>query len=140
MVVRSIKKYNWKGKKVLILEDDPAASFLLSEILAHTRIKVQTVENGSDAVKVCRNDPEIDIVLLDMQVPGISGYEAAREIRKIRKELPIIAQSAFVMTEDKERALEAGCNVHISKPLNTFQLLGTMHRLLHNTDELPILE
>ena len=123
---------------MLIVEDDPAGSFLLSEILVHTKIEVQLVENGTEAVKACHNDPEIDIVLLDMQVPEMSGYEVAREIRKLNKDLPIIAQSAFIMTEDKERALEAGCNVHISKPLNTFELLGTMHQLLHKTDKLPI--
>ncbi|MCK4751186.1 MAG: response regulator [Bacteroidales bacterium] len=138
MIVKSIKRYNWQGKKVLIAEDDPAGSFLLSEILVHTRIDIKVVWSGTEAVEVCRNDPDIDIVLMDMQIPGISGYEAARKIRNMRKELPIIAQSAFVLTEDKDRALEAGCNVHISKPLNTFELLGTMHRLLYNTDKLPM--
>jgi CheY-like chemotaxis protein len=138
MIVRSIKKYNWKGKKVLILEDDPAGSFLLTEILAHTNIEIQLVESGTEAVEVCKIDPDIDIVLLDLQVPGISGIEAAREIRALRKNLPIIAQSAFILTEDKDRAIEAGCTAHISKPINTFELLGTMHRLLHETDNLPI--
>lgn len=138
MITNSIRKYNWKGKKALIVEDDPAGSFLLSEILAHTQIEIQIVENGTEAVSVCRIDPDFDIVLLDMKVPGMSGYEAAKEIRKIRKDLPIIAQSAFIMTEDKDRALAAGCNAHISKPLNTFELLGTMHQLLHKTDTLPI--
>ncbi|MFC2115536.1 response regulator [Bacteroidota bacterium] len=138
MIVGSIKKYNWKGKKVLILEDDPTGSFLLSEILVHTKIKVHHVESGTAAVEACRTDPKIDIVLLDMQVPEMSGYDAAREIRKIRKDLPIIAQSAFIMTEDKDRAIESGCNAHISKPLNTFELLGTMHKLLYKTDSLPI--
>lgn len=123
---------------MLIVEDDPAGSFLLSEILVHTQIGIQLVQSGTEAVEVCRSDPDIDIVLLDMQGPGISGYDAARKIRKMRKELPIIAQSAFVLTEEKDRALEAGCNVYISKPLNTFELLGTMHQLLYKTDKLPI--
>lgn len=138
MIVRSIKKYNWKGKKVLIVEDDPAGSFLLSEIMAHTGIEVILVEDGQEAVDMCTKERDIDIVLLDMQVPGMSGYDAAREIRKSNKDLPIIAQSAFILAEDKDRAIEAGCNAHISKPLNTFELLGTMHKLLHKTDKLPI--
>jgi CheY-like chemotaxis protein len=138
MITRSIKKYNWKGKKVLILEDDPAGSFLLAEILSHTGIEIQHVETGSEAVEACTVDPEIDIVLLDMQVPGMSGLEAAKEIRKLNQDLPIIAQSAFILTEDKEKAIEAGCNVHISKPINTFELLGIMHRLLFDTEDLPI--
>ncbi len=138
MIVRSIKRYNWKGKKVLILEDDPAGSYLLCEILSHTQIEIRLVENGIEAVEACKTDPDIDIVLLDMQVPALSGIEAARKICTLRKDLPIIAQSAFVMTEDKDRAMEAGCTVHISKPINTFELLGTMHQLLHKTDSLPI--
>jgi len=138
MIVRSIKKYNWRGKKVLILEDDPAGSFLLCEILSHTQIEIQLVESGVEAVEVCKMDPEIDIVLLDMQVPVMSGFEAASEIRKLREDLPIIAQSAFIMTEDIDRAIDAGCTIHISKPINTFELLGTMHQLLHKTDSLPI--
>lgn len=138
MIVSSIKKYNWKGKKVLIVEDDTAGSFLLSEILVHTKIGIRIVESGTEAVEACRMDPDYDIVLLDMHGPGISGYEAARKIRKMRKDLPIIAQSAFVLTEEKDHALEAGCNVYISKPINTFELLGTMHQLLFKTDKLPI--
>jgi CheY-like chemotaxis protein len=138
MITRSIRKYDWKGKKVLIVEDDPAGSFLLSEILSHTRIEIQIVESGTEALAVCRIDPDIDIVLLDMQIPGISGYEAAAEIRKLRADLPIIAQSAFIMTEDKDRAITAGCSAHISKPVNTFELLGTMHQFLHDTDTLPV--
>ena len=126
-------------KKVLIVEDDSASSFLLSEILTHTQIEIRIVESGKEAVEICRMDPDINIILLDMQTPGgMSGYDAAKEIRKMYKEVPIVAQSAFVLMEDKDRAIEAGCNVHISKPLNTFELLGTMHQLLNKTDTLPI--
>jgi len=138
MDVRSIKKYKWKEKKALIVEDDHASSFLLSEILSHTQIRVRIVGTGTEAVEVCKSDPDLDIVLMDMQVPGISGFEAAKKIRKIRPELPIIAQSAFVMRVDRERAIEAGCNAHVSKPLDTFELLGIMHQMMHKTDRLPI--
>ncbi len=131
----SAKQYNWKGRKVLIVEDDPAGSLLLAEILMLTGIEVRQVENGKEAVDICRHDPAIDIVHLDMQVPGMSGYDAAVEIRKIRQELPIIAQSAFVYGEEKQRALQAGCNAHISKPLNKIELLGTINRLLPVTGE-----
>ena len=105
----SIKQYNWKGKKVLIVEDDPAGSLLLSAILQKTNILIQVVVSGSEAVEICRQDPEINILVLDMQTPGMSGYEAARHIRKMRKNLPIIAQSAFVLEEEKEHAIDAGC-------------------------------
>ena len=130
MAVSYIQDYNWKGKKVLIVEDDPAGALLLSEILHKTNILIQVVESGSEAVEICSNDLGINILILDMQTPGISGYEAAKHIRKIRKDLPIIAQSAFVLQEEKKHAIEAGCNTFISKPINTFELLSTMQEFL----------
>jgi len=130
MSVNYIQEYNWKGKKVLIVEDDRAGALLLSEILHKTNILIQVVESGSEAIEICSNDLEISILILDMQTPGISGYEAAKHIRKTRKDLPIIAQSAFVLQEEQKHAIEAGCNTFISKPINTFELLRIMQELL----------
>ena len=138
MIIESIKKYNWEGKKALIVEDDPTAAFLLSEILQHTRIEVVAVTSGLDAVEKCREDPDIDVVLLDLQIPGISGFEAATLIKQVREDLPIIAQSAYALIEEKERAIEAGCDAHISKPINTFDLLAAINHFL-DCGNLPFL-
>ena len=138
MISESIRKYNWEGKKALIVEDDPSAAFLLSEILHHTRMKVETVDNGLDAIEKCKNDPDIDVVLLDLQIPGISGFEAATQIKQLREDLPIIAQSAYALIEEKERAIEAGCDAHISKPINTFDLLAAINHFL-DAGDLPLL-
>jgi len=105
MIIESIKKYKWEGKKALIVEDDPSAAFLLSEILHHTSMQVEIVNSGLDAVEKCKIDPGIDVVLLDLQIPGISGFEAATLIKQIRADLPIIAQSAYALIEEKERAI-----------------------------------
>ena len=138
MIIDSIKKYNWEGKKALIVEDDPSAAFLLSEILQHTDMQVETVNSGLDAVEKCKTDPGIDVVLLDLQIPGISGFEAATLIKQERADLPIIAQSAYALIEEKERAIEAGCDAHISKPINAFDLLSAIHHFL-DAGELPLL-
>jgi CheY-like chemotaxis protein len=138
MIIESIKKYNWKGKKALIVEDDPSAAFLLKEILQHTNIKVVVVDSGLEAIDKCREDPDIDVVLLDLQIPGVSGFEAATLIKQARKDLPIIAQSAYALIEEKEKAIEAGCDAHISKPINTFDLLAAMDHFLKSED-LPLL-
>lgn len=138
MIIDSIKKYNWKGKKALIVEDDPSAAFLLSEILQHTSMQVETVNSGLEAVEKCRTDPDIDVVLLDLQIPGITGFEAATLIKKERADLPIIAQSAYALIEEKERAIEAGCDAHISKPINAFDLLSAINHFL-NAGDLPLL-
>ncbi len=138
MIIDSIKKYNWKGKKALIVEDDPSAAFLLSEILQHTSMQVETVNSGLEAVEKCRTDPDIDVVLLDLQIPGITGFEAATLIKKERADLPIIAQSAYALIEEKERAIEAGCDAHISKPINAFDLLSAINHFL-DAGDLPLL-
>lgn len=130
MIIESIKKYKWDGKKALIVEDDPSAAFLLSEILKHTSILVEIVDSGLDAVEKCKTDLSIDIVLLDLQIPGISGFKAATLIKQERPDLPIIAQSAYAFIEEKESAIEAGCDAHISKPINTFDMLAAIHHFL----------
>ena len=134
MIIESIKKYQWKGKKALIVEDDPSAAFLLSEILQYTSMQVETVNSGIDAVEKCKTDPDIDVVLLDLQIPGISGFEAATQIKQIREDLPIIAQSAYALLEEKERAIEAGCDAHLSKPINAFDLLAAINHFLDAGD------
>ena len=136
MVLDSIRKYVWKGKKVLIIEDDLSSVFLLTEILQHTGIDILTVADGRDAIDTFRKYRDIDIVLLDLLLPEVTGFEIARQLKVIRN-IPIIAQSAYALIEDKDRALAAGCDAHLPKPINTFELLGTMHRLLHKTDKLP---
>ena len=136
MVIDSIRKYQWKGKKVLIVEDDPSSAFLLTEILQHTNIEILTVVEGRDAINTFRKNKDIDIVLLDLLLPEVNGFEVARKLKKIRS-VPIIAQSAYALIEDKNRALAAGCDAHLPKPINTFELLSTMHQLLHRTDKLP---
>jgi CheY-like chemotaxis protein len=138
MVIDSIKKYDWKGRKVLIIEDDPASVFLLTEILQHTSIRILTVNEGRNAIDTFRQDKDIDIVLLDLLLPEVSGFEIASQLKEIRN-VPIIAQSAYALIEDKNRALASGCDAHLPKPLNTFELLGVMHQLLHKTDKLPSL-
>ena len=74
--------------------------------------------SGVEAVETCRNNPDIDLVLMDIQMPGLNGYEATRQIRQFNKDIIIIAQTAFGLIGDREKALEAGCNDYIAKPLD----------------------
>jgi two-component system cell cycle response regulator DivK len=136
MVIQSIRQYKWTGKKVLIIEDDPTSAFLLTEILQHTGIEILTVAEGRDAFDTFRKNKDIDIVLLDLLLPEVNGFELAGQMKEIRP-VPIIAQSAYAMIEDRDRALAAGCDAHLPKPINTFELLGVMHRYLYGKDSLP---
>jgi two-component system cell cycle response regulator DivK len=105
-----------KDSLVLIAEDDDSNRFFLEKILKLSSVAVVIAINGKEAVEQCRNHPEISLVLMDIKMPLMGGLEATRDIRSFRKDLPVIAITAFAMTGDKKRALEAGCNDYIAKP------------------------
>jgi CheY-like chemotaxis protein len=85
-----------------------------------------TARSGSEAISIIEQTPDIDVVLLDMQMPEMNGIEATREIRKIRKDLPIIAQTAFIFEDDKDIILEAGCDACLIKPIRKEHLLAVL--------------
>ena len=77
---------------------------------------------GLEAVEICRNNPDIELILMDIQMPGMNGYDATRKIRKFNNDVIIMAQTAFGLSGDRERALESGCNDYISKPIKKTEL------------------
>ena len=85
-------------------------------------------QNGIDAVDACRNNPDIDLILMDIKMPEMNGYEATRQIRKFNKDVIIIAQTAFGLSSDREKAIESGCNDYISKPINKTELLALIQK------------
>lgn len=103
--------------KVLIAEDDETSEMLILIELEKFSKEILVAKTGSEAVKTCRKYPDIDLVLMDMQMPDVNGYEATRKIREFNKDVIIIAQTAFALTGDREKAIEAGCNNYISKPI-----------------------
>ena len=88
------------------------------------------VSNGLEAVKACRENPDIVLVLMDIQMPEMNGYEATRQIRQFNKEVIIIAQTAFGLTGDREKAMDAGCNDYISKPIKKDEFMELMQKYL----------
>jgi CheY-like chemotaxis protein len=83
---------------------------------------------GIEAIAACRNNPDIDLVLMDIQLPEMNGYDAAQEIRKFNPSVVIIAQTAYALTGDKEKSLEAGCNDYIAKPISSIALKGLIQK------------
>lgn len=108
-----------KGKpiNILIAEDEEELAKLLTLILGKIANHIVVVGTGLEAVEVCRTNPDINIVLMDIKMPEMDGLEATRQIRQFNKELIIIAQTAYAMTGDHEKALAAGCNDYIAKPI-----------------------
>ena len=116
------------GLKVLIVEDDKTSGKIL-EIMVNTLGKeILIVGTGVEAVDACQNNPDIDLVLMDIRMPEMDGYEATRQIRKFNKEVVIIAQTIHVLSGDLEKAIEVGCNDYIAKPINKDELLGLIQK------------
>jgi len=107
-----------KNLKILIAEDDRYSTILLAEAVSIFGKIVLKVRTGIDAVNICRSNPDLDLILMDIKMPEMDGYEATRQIRQFNKEVIIIAQTAFALKGDKEKALNAGCNDYISKPID----------------------
>jgi CheY-like chemotaxis protein len=112
-----------KKLKILIVDDDEFVLMYLSKVLQAYEKALLIAKTGIDAVEICRNNPDIDLVLMDIKIPGINGYEATRQIREFNKEVFILAQTAYAQSGDREKSIQAGCDDYISKPINKEKLL-----------------
>ncbi len=119
-----------KDLKILIAEDDEISGMLLSIAVRAFSQQVLKASNGTETVEICRNSPDIDFVLMDIKMPEMDGYEATRQIRKFNKDVIIIAQTAYALSGDREKALAAGCNEYIAKPIFQASLTSLMERFV----------
>ncbi len=111
-----------KKLKILIAEDNEPSEMLLSIAVKKFGNEITSVKTGTEAVAICLNNPNIDLVLMDILMPEMNGYEATRQIRKFNKDIIIIAQTAYALEGDKEKAIAAGCNDYIAKPTKANEL------------------
>jgi hypothetical protein len=117
-----------KNVTVLITEDDKAGSIYLYELLKMKCKKVMHAANGAEALELCQNNDDIDLILMDIKMPGMDGHEATRRIREFNKNVIIVAQTAFALSGDREKAIEAGCDDYIPKPVKSDDLLRIMEK------------
>ncbi|MEN8121504.1 MAG: response regulator [Bacteroidota bacterium] len=117
---------------ILIVEDEVINSLYLETLLEDmdVNLKILNAENGQEAVDCCRENVDIDLVLMDIKMPIMNGIEATQEIRKFRKNLPIVAQTAYTTNEDREKAKQAGCDDFITKPIEVNILSDLIARYL----------
>jgi len=122
-----------KGKKILLVDDDMRNIYALTSVLESNEINVIFAENGLDGIQLLDNHRDTDLVLMDIMMPKMDGYEAIKEIRKQSRynELPIIALTAKAMKHDRDKCIEAGATDYISKPVNLEQLLSLIRVWLH---------
>jgi CheY-like chemotaxis protein len=110
---------NWqKNLKILIAEDDKISAKLLTRNLKPYAHEILTAETGVEVIDICRKNPDVNLILMDIQMPEMNGYDAVKEIRKFNKEIIIIAQTAFALSGDELKAKAAGCDDYVSKPIN----------------------
>jgi CheY-like chemotaxis protein len=121
------------GKKVLTVDDDIRNIFAITSALERYKMNVVYAENGRSALEMLESTPDIDIVLMDVMMPEMDGYEAMTEIRRIPafERLPIIALTAKAMKGDREKCIEAGASDYITKPIDTAQLLSLLRVWLY---------
>lgn len=112
-----------KGLKILIVDDDEITISYLRIVLKEYEQEILIAKNGVEAVEFCRENPDLDIILMDIKIPVKDGYEATRQIRKFNKDVFIIAQTAYAQSGDKDKCIEAGCDDYIAKPINKELLL-----------------
>ena len=104
-------------KLILIVEDDATSSLLYTSFLESKGFDVLTVADGKAAIDAVIANPDIQVILMDIRLPELDGISSMKEIKKIRKDIPIIAQTAYAMVEDKARLLKAGFDSYLSKPV-----------------------
>ena len=118
------------GRTVLVVDDDMRSSFALSKVLRSRGLRVLLAQDGSKALTQLHNNPAVELVLMDIMMPGLDGYQTMRKIREDARwtGLPIIALTARAMMGDREKCLEAGANDYLAKPVDTDELLGLITR------------
>ena len=123
-------QYNWGDKTFLIAEDSILNYTFLEALFQKTSVNLLWAKDGQEAVDMCKENPAIDLVLMDIKMPILSGLEAITEIRKFNKGLPIIVQTAYAMPEDRDKSIAVGGNEHLTKPLNVDELFKTITRFI----------
>jgi PAS domain S-box-containing protein len=117
-----------KKLKIIIVEDDAISKLLIRMVVAPLSKEIINVNNGFQAIEACKNHPDVDLIMMDINMPGMSGYEATRKIRQFNKKVIIIAQTANALSSDRKEAIDSGCNDYISKPINKDLLIQLIQK------------
>jgi CheY-like chemotaxis protein/nitrogen-specific signal transduction histidine kinase len=115
---------------ILVAEDDATSFQYLEVVLKKKNITLFRAVNGKEAILIFKQNPDISLILMDIKMPGMDGFEATKEIRKLNKKVPIIAQTAYALSGDEEKARKAGCNDYIAKPIRSAELFILLDKYL----------
>jgi CheY-like chemotaxis protein len=126
MLSESMENEFLKGKKILIVEDDQSSRLYLNKILERAGVVIMNAGDGQEAVDAAINNPDIDIILMDIQLPVLDGYSALIKIREVSNDMVVIAQTAYGLLGDKEKILNAGFDDYIIKPILSQNLIDKL--------------
>ena len=129
--MESSREYDFSGKSILIADDEITNFIILEKSLKKTKIKIFHAENGEQAVEIFKKNPDINLILMDIRMPEMGGLEATKFIRSVNRDTPIIAFTAFALSDDEAIALEFGCDDYISKPVRPEFLLKKINEYLN---------
>ena len=125
-----ISGQNFEGKVILLVEDNELNVKLLEKLLEPTKVKVIWARDGNPSIDICKSDQQVDLILMDIQMPEMDGYQATKIIKDIRPQVPVIAQTAYAMTGEREKILAAGFDEYLSKPIQIKELLQLLNKFL----------
>lgn len=120
--------YDFSGISILLAEDDDPSFLLIKAIMKKTNIDIFRAKTGSEALKIVQNNENIALVLMDINMPDMNGYEATREIKKLKPDIPVVAQTAYSISGDREKILDSGFDDYISKPIKKEDLYNLIER------------
>jgi len=129
-MVGEMSQETQKPALILFAEDEYYNYLVVYKMLKYLNVEVIHVENGAEAVRVFKENPDIRLVLMDIKMSGMNGLDATREIKKIRPEVPVIAVTAYALSGDREDILAAGCNDYLAKPIKMEELHEMVNKFL----------
>ena len=129
-IQESLSELSLQERTILIVEDEEINFQYMQDLLSVNGLHILRASNGAEAVEICSQNENIELVLMDIKMPLMDGYQATKEIKKARAGLPVIAQTAYAMIEDKIKAKEAGCDDYLSKPIARTQLFHMLNHYL----------
>lgn len=124
---------DWSNKTILIAEDEESNFRFIKAALQKTHVNIVWVQNGDEVLEELKKGTKFDAILMDIKMPGLNGLDTTKIIREIQgNSIPIIAQTAFAMSGEKEKCIEAGCNDYLAKPIKQKDLIQSINKNLHN--------
>lgn len=120
--------YNWKNKTILVAEDEPANILYIEEVLKITNAQILKAKNGKEAVQIVSENKNVDIIIMDIKMPEMDGFEATKRIKLLNKNIPIISQSAYAMPGDINKGLSSGMDDYLIKPVKPKVLLSVLSK------------